>query len=733
MAVDLPLPGAMESLDYAVPERLRPQVRLGTRVQVPVRARAVQGWVVAVHQGPPTRPLREVAVVLDSEPLLGPEELDLARWVAARYLAPLGQVLPLFLPPGQRPDRRRTVRERHLRAYRLAVSEEAARAALAELVRAPRQRQALEFLLEQESGPVPARELAARAGDGAARGLLERGLVEAVPLSLERNPYAGWRDPTPPPRLSPEQAQVLQEASRRLEGGGTILLHGVTGSGKTEVYLRLIETVLARGKQAILLVPEISLTPQAMRRFQGRFPGRVAMLHSGMSDGERYDQWWKVRRGEASVVVGARSAVFAPVRDLGLVVVDEEHASSYKQEETPRYHAREVAVERARRQGALCVLGSATPSLESFLAAEEGRLVRLQLRHRVDGRSLPRVRLVDLRQELKEGHQGLFSRALEQALASRLERDEQAILLLNRRGYQSFLLCRECGAVVECPHCQVTLTYHKVGHALRCHYCGTEQPVPERCPACGTGELSGLGLGTQQVEEELRRLFPAARVLRMDADTTTRKGAHDQILRRFEAGEGDVLVGTQMVAKGLDYPGVTLVGVIDADTSLRLPDFRGAELAFQLVTQVAGRSGRGVLPGEVVVQTYLPEHYSLQAAREHDYPSFFRRELVYRKRLGYPPLSHLLRLLVQAPAADAAEDEAGALARELKERRRGGAPYRVLGPAPAPLGRLKDLYRWHVLLVGPLEALLEAGRAVRERRPGRSCQVVEDMDPVSLL
>lgn len=732
VAVNLPLPGGLDVLDYAVPSHLAGRIRPGIRVRVPVRSRMVQGWVVAVREEPPTRALREIAAVLEEEPLLGEDELDLARWVARRYLAPLGQVLALFMPPGQRPDPRRSVRAREVRAYRLAVPPHQAREALAALGRAPRQRRALELLLERPEEPRTARELAAVAGEGAARGLAARGLVEATTVAVERNPYTSWSEPNRPPELTAEQAQALAAASARLGTGETILLHGVTGSGKTEVYLRLIEQVLSRGQQAILLVPEIALTPQAMRRFQGRFPGRVAMLHSGMSEGERFDQWWKIYRGEAQVVVGARSAVFAPARRLGLVVVDEEHSTSYKQEETPRYHAREVAVERARRARALCVLGSATPALETYQAAASGRILRLDMRHRVDGRSLPRVRLIDLRQELKEGHQGIFSRALEQALASRLERDEQAILLLNRRGYQSFLLCRACGAVVECPHCQVSLTYHKVGQRLRCHYCGTERPVPRTCPACGGQELSGMGLGTQQVEEELHRILPGARVLRLDADTTASKGSHDRILRRFEAHEGDILVGTQMVAKGLDYPRVTLVGVIDADTSLRLPDFRGAELAFQLVTQVAGRSGRGDLPGEVLVQTYVPEHYSLQAAREHDYAAFFARELAYRRRLGYPPFSHLVRVLVQGPDAAEVEAETSEIAKLLRERRR-HERYRVLGPAPAPLAKLRDLWRWQVLLAGPLEQVLDAGQELRMRRFRRGCQLVLDVDPVSLL
>ncbi|MBO2519447.1 MULTISPECIES: primosomal protein N' [Limnochorda] len=732
VAVDLPLPGGLEVLDYAIPARLAGRLRPGIRVRVPVRNRAVQGWVVALREGPPARPLREVAAVLDPEPLIGPDELELARWIARRYLAPLGQVLALFMPPGQRVDPGQSARPREVLAYRLAVPPEEARAALDKLSRAPRQRQALALLLEHPDEPRTARELAEACGPSAARSLAAKGLIEAIPITVERNPYVAWREPMPPVELTAEQARAVAEAEARLGTGETILLHGVTGSGKTEVYLQLIERVLARGQQAILLVPEIALTPQAMRRFQGRFPGRVAMLHSGMSEGERYDHWWKIYRGEAPVVVGARSAIFAPTRRLGLVVVDEEHATSYKQEESPRYHAREVAMERARRAKALCVLGSATPSLESYYASTRGRILRLEMGQRVDGRRLPRVRLIDLRQELKEGHQGLFSRALERALVSRLEREEQAILLLNRRGYQSFLLCRICGAVVECPHCQVSLTYHKVGHRLRCHYCGTERPVPRTCPACGGAELSGMGVGTQQVEEALYRLLPGARVLRLDADTTARKGAHDRILRRFEAHQGDILVGTQMVAKGLDFPRVTLVGVIDADTSLRFPDFRGAELAFQLITQVAGRAGRGLLPGEVLVQTYLPEHYSLQAAREHDYGAFFQRELAYRRRLGYPPFTHLLRVLIQGRQAQAVEAEARGVAQALKARR-AGERYRVLGPAPAPLAKLKDHWRWQVLLVGPLDDLLEAGHELRARRMGRGCQAVLDMDPVSLL
>ncbi|MBX5464672.1 MAG: primosomal protein N', partial [Clostridia bacterium] len=526
-------------------------------------------------------------------PALTPEALELARWCARAYGSTLVQALRVMLPAGLRGDRVRPRTEELLAATPALLSGEWAQGAGG--ARAPARRRVAE-LLRRSPGPWRRSDLERAAGVGAAtlRAMVRAGLLAVERRERERG---AWREPPEPDRrpvLNSFQEEAVAEIRRAVEASAhaVFLLQGVTGSGKTEVYLRALEAVLAAGRQAIVLVPEIALTPQTVARFRARFGDRVAVFHSGLGEGERYDAWWRVRRGEAAVVVGARSAVFAPCERLGLIVVDEEQEASYKQEETPRYHARSVALERARRAGCPVLLGSATPALESLAEAEQGRYRRLRLPQRVGGRPLPLAEAVDMRRELAEGNRSLFSRALAEALDEVLARREQAVLFLNRRGFHTFVLCRECGHVLRCPQCAVSLAYHADQGLLRCHYCGWAERPPARCPACGGSALGYHGSGTQRVEEELARRWPAARVLRMDADSTARKGAHEAIYRRFLRGEADVLVGTQMVAKGWDVGGVTLVGIVNADTALNLPDFRAAERTFQLLTQAAGRAGR---------------------------------------------------------------------------------------------------------------------------------------------
>ncbi|MDN5293555.1 MAG: hypothetical protein PWQ31_860 [Eubacteriales bacterium] len=545
-----------------------------------------------------------------------------------------------------------------------------------------------------------------------------------------------------PPVLTPPQEEVLAVLRPSLREGRkeVFLLHGVTGSGKTEVYLRAIEEVLAVGRQALVLVPEISLTPQMVERFKNRFGSRVAVWHSALSQKERNDEWLRIFSGRADIVVGARSAVFAPLRKPGLIVIDEEHENTYKQEESPRYHAREVALMRAKLAQCPVILGSATPSLESFRRAETGEYHLLSLPARVDNRPLPRVEIVDLREELKEGNRSVFSRLLQKEMAERLRRGEQIILFLNRRGFSTFVVCRECGLVMKCRRCDVSLTYHAGVNELRCHYCGLRVANPDSCPQCGSRYIRYFGTGTQKIEEEVKRLFPWARVLRMDVDTTSRRGAHEKIINLFREGKADILIGTQMIAKGLDIPAVTLVGVVSADTVLNLPDFRAAERTFQLVTQVAGRAGRGKIPGQVVVQSYNPDHYAIQAVRNHDYHSFYRREMEYRQRMKYPPFTHLLRVVVLGRKEEQVVRGAQFLGAELRLQmeQAGVTGVSLLGPAPAPLQKLKDTYRWQMALKGPepeeLRWLLRrALDVVKEAREMAPVGLQIDMDPMGMI
>jgi primosomal protein N' (replication factor Y) len=511
------------------------------------------------------------------------------------------------------------------------------------------------------------------------------------------------------------------------------LLHGVTGSGKTEIYLRLAGVVRESGRGVLLMVPEIALTPAVAAIFRASFGDRVAIQHSGLSEGERYDQWQRIRRGDVDVVVGTRSAVFAPLANLGLIVVDEEHDGSYKQEENPRYHGRDVAVVRARSAGALIVLGSATPSLESYTNAKAGRYELVVLKRRVLDRPMADVRVVDMRQEYAaEGPDVILSSALRDGLAARLERRQQAIVLLNRRGFATVVFCRECGETLECPNCSVSLTVHKAAHRARCHYCNYSMPLPKQCAKCRGPFLEQLGFGTERVEHELCALFPHARVGRVDRDTIRRRGAITALLARFAAGELDVLVGTQMIAKGHDFPRVTLVGVISADVGLGLADFRASERTFQLLTQVAGRSGRGETAGEAIVQTLYPGHYSIRHACRQDYEAFYEDELRFRTAMRYPPSVSLINVVVKARTRPAAMEDAGTIANALRTQRIGG--WKVLGPAPAPLGRLKGEHRAQLFVKGgQRNAMRRALLSVLDARPDLKRRTIVDVDPMSVL
>jgi primosomal protein N' (replication factor Y) len=570
--------------------------------------------------------------------------------------------------------------------------------------------------------------------------LAKLGLVRIERRRVERDPFVGSyvvpATDTDMGRvtLTPEQQAAFDMLAARVAARTyhAALLHGVTGSGKTEIYLRLARAVRESGRGVLVMVPEIALTPQVAAIFRATFGDRVAIQHSGLSDGERYDQWQRIRRGDVDVVVGTRSAVFTPLANIGLIVVDEEHDGSYKQEESPRYHGRDVAVVRARSAGALVVLGSATPSLESYTNAKAGRYDLVVLKRRVLDRPMADVHVVDMRQEYaSEGPDVILSRALRDAMAARLERREQTIVLLNRRGFATVVFCRECGETLECPNCSVSLTVHKAAHRARCHYCNYSMPLPKHCAKCRGPFLEQLGFGTERVEHEVRALLPHARVGRVDRDTIRRRGAITALLARFAGGELDVLVGTQMIAKGHDFPRVTLVGVVSADVGLGLADFRAAERTFQLLTQVAGRSGRGEVPGEALVQTLYPTHYSIRHACRQDYEAFYEDELRFRTAMRYPPAVALINAVVKARTRPGAMEDAGTIVNAMRNP---GSSWKVLGPAPAPLGRLKGEHRAQLFLKGTQRnAMRKALLAVLEARADLKRRTIVDVDPLSVI
>ncbi len=706
VVVDTNIRRGTQVYTYSIPSGLK--VEPGQRVVVPFGSRHMDGVVFRLTDDavPDVRPLVRAA-----EPLLLPHQLDLARWISEHYAAPLKDAVALFLPPAVASPKLR-------RIARLAPGVDV-RAAIKELGRAPRQLATLETLLLAPLG-LDARALPS---EEALRSLAERGLVEVVTELDEPPPLTPETAPILPLRLTPEQEAAL--AAIR-SGGGVFLLHGVTGSGKTEVYLQAIADAVDRGQRALLLVPEISLTPQTIARCGSRFPGRVALLHSALTPRQRYGEWRRIQQGLVDVVIGPRSALFAPVRDLGLIVIDEEHDWTYKQEQSPRYHARETALKLASLVGAKVVLGSATPDLGSYFRAQRGLFTLLTLPQRIAGPSLPPVRIIDMRQELQAGNRSIFSRELQQELRATLLRKEQAILFLNRRGANTFVMCRECGFVLQCQDCLLPFTYHAVGNRLMCHNCGRAARPPQRCPECASMRIRYFGLGTQRVADEVEALLPQARVLRWDRDTARTREDHERIVEAMREHQADVLVGTQMVAKGHDLPLVTLVGVISADAMLQLPDFRAAERSFQLLTQVAGRAGRGPAGGSVLIQTYNPLHPTLTMASRHDFHAFFRSEIQFRKRMGYPPFSHVVKFVYSHASGERCQREARDLFQELSRRVEGlEPPIQLTGPLPPYLEKSHGKFRWQILARGRdirpvLASDLPAGWTI-------------DVDPASVL
>ena len=757
ISVAVPVP-FLDLLTYNVPDQLGiPPV--GARVRVPLGTRVVTGCVAA-HDADVSgdAEIKDVIQVVDREPFLPAAIVDLCRWVADYYVAGVGDAIAVAMPPGARErssgfkTRRVVAATAHgLEMVRLKpaaadpddLPAEASRpdAGVSRPISA-KQHAALEILAAAPAG-LASSDLRERgiSSDAIAR-LAAKGLVTIRDERDERDPFERSAmasvAPDPERALTAEQDEGLAELSR-LAGAREFrvaLLHGVTGSGKTEIYLRLADLVCRSGRQVLLMVPEIALTPAVAALFRGAFGDRVAIQHSALGDGERHDQWQRIRRGAVDVVVGTRSAVFAPLERLGLIIVDEEHDSSYKQEESPRYNGRDVAIVRGSREHALVVLGSATPSMETYQNAASGKYTRVALTRRVLDRPLAAVRLVNMRDEYaEEGPDVVISRELAAAVEDRLTRGEQSLVLLNRRGYATAVFCRQCGDTFECPNCNISLTVHTVGNGwrARCHYCNYSTAVPRRCRKCAAPYLELAGYGTEKVEQHLRDRFPDARIGRVDRDSIRRKGALTSLLSKFGAGELDILVGTQMIAKGHDFPRVTLVGVISADVGLGVADFRAGERTFQLLTQVAGRAGRGERAGEAIVQTLYPSHYSIQLACRQDFPAFFERELQFRRGMRYPPLLALINAVVRGRTFDEAMSAATDVVRRL-EPATATAAFSILGPAPAPLGRLRGEHRVQFFLKGSRRADMRGAlKTVLAEMPEIRRRITIDVDPLSVL
>jgi primosomal protein N' (replication factor Y) len=744
ISVAVPVP-FLDLLTYNVPGD-HPLPAAGARVRVPVGARTLTGCVIETGASPPASDIKDIIEVVDRDTFLPPQIVELCRWVAEYYVAGVGDAISVAMPPGARGRassfKKRRIASLTAQALDLATLTPGAGGKSPYLGLTPKQAAALSVLAGAAAG-LPFAELRERGvtTDVISR-LASRGLVNIRDETVDRDPFEAASLPASAPDrdrpLTSEQAAALSQLVSLAARGEfhVALLHGVTGSGKTEVYLRLAERVCQTGRQVLLMVPEIALTPSVAALFRGAFGDRVAIQHSALSDGERHDQWQRIRRGDVDLVIGTRSAVFAPLTRLGLVIVDEEHDSSYKQEETPRYHGRDVAIVRGSREGALVVLGSATPSMETYQRTVSGKYTRIVLERRVFDRPLASVRIVNMREEYADGGPDVvISRELSAAVADRLARQEQVLVLLNRRGYATAVFCRQCGDTFECPNCSISLTVHTArrGWLARCHYCNYSVMVPKACRKCAAPYLEQAGFGTEKVEHHLRERFPDARIGRVDRDAVRRKGVLASRLARFAQGEIDVLVGTQMIAKGHDFPRVTLVGVISADVGLGLADFRAAERTFQLLTQVAGRAGRGERPGEAIVQTLYPEHYSIRLACRQAYPAFFERELGYRRGMRYPPVVALVNTIVRGRSHEDAMATAMEIVRRL-EPATTASRISILGPAPAPLARLRGEYRVQFFLKGVRRAeMRQALTAVLGAMPEVRRRVTVDVDPLNVL
>jgi primosomal protein N' (replication factor Y) len=740
-----------KEFDYSIPPALAEQIEVGSRVQVPFGPRKVLGCVTGLAEESAHGSLKPILKVIGAQTLVTPKVLKLARWIGEYYCCAPEVALKSVLPEAVRQEQAGWREMLYVHALPFQ----------GELPKLSKRQKEIWHIIE-ERRELPLKELLELVETTAStiRRLEDKGLVRISPQISERDPYAREHIlPTQPLPLNRAQAKALEavlEAMQPRQRSGSpvtnektpgivprpFLLHGVTGSGKTEVYLQAIAHALKEGKGAIVLVPEISLTPQTVERFKARFSSGsastlVAVLHSHLSTGERHDEWHKIRQGRARIVIGARSAIFAPVDPLGLIIVDEEHENSYKQEEAPRYHARDVAIMRGQMEGATVLLGSATPSMESFYNCKKGKYTLLELPERADDKKMPFVRVVDMRQTLRKGKViPIFSPQLNDAIAHRLERGEQTILFLNRRGYSTSLQCSLCGYVAGCPNCSISLTYHRQDQKLACHICAHTESVPSACPnpKCRNREIRYAGLGTQKVEETLAKLFPEARIKRMDSDALKRKDDFRRILADFRAGRIDVLVGTQMIAKGLHFPKVTLVGIIYADLALHQPEFRAGERTFQLLTQVAGRAGRGDVEGEVYVQAFTPFHPAIQFARRHDFVGFFEQELEFREQLRYPPFSRIALLTLRGRNEEKVKFFAEHLKREVDKIIGDVKDVMIAGPAPAPLLRAESYYRYQIMLRAPRMTLLSQRLAQLTQSLTLDDDIIlaVDIDPVEM-
>ncbi|HUL37943.1 MAG TPA: primosomal protein N' [Thermodesulfobacteriota bacterium] len=801
VAVGLPI---FKAFHYRIPEKLRDSLQVGMRVLVPFKGRKVTGFTLDILEHPPEgieEKLREVEDLLDEAPLIDSPMLRFYRWISDYYLYPLGEVIKTGLPPGLHlkselilsltqngmeslargglePIQEKVFKEivrcgkislkkilkyfptevskpqlfswkrRGLLDIEAGIEGKEVKPKFEKIVQyqgdklsqpiSRKQAEILKWIKEKEE--VSYSELSKRfkSPSKPIQSLEAKELISFSRREVCRNlSVRAELKPYPKPEPTSDQDAMLSEILKGIHSKrfSPFLIHGVTGSGKTEIYLRAIEEVLAQGQEAIVLVPEISLTPQLLSRFKDRFGENLALLHSGLGRGERYDQWRRIWKGEVKIALGARSAIFAPFKNVGIIIVDEEHDPSYKQEEKLKYHARDVAVVRAKQAEATLLLGSATPSLESFYNAEKGKFKLLNLPERIEGKPLPRVEVVDVK---KEG--GLLSEKLKAALKKNIEDKKQSLLFLNRRGFANFILCPDCGHTFKCPNCSVTLTYHLQDRSLQCHYCDYRIKAPGDCPKCEGHRLQGMGIGTERLEQEIVSSFPETRVGRMDRDTTSRRRSHLQILKRLESGSIDILIGTQMIVKGHDFPNVTFVGVVSADTSLHFPDFRSSERTFQLLTQVAGRAGRGEVFGEVVIQTFNPDHYSILRAKDHDYVGFYREEIQFRKALEYPPFSRFINFRLVGNSekrTKAVAEEMGRIGQTLLKRGYGKG-IEILGPSVAPFAKMRGKFRWQMLAKGKSPTVLhqfakELGSRMEVPLEGKGVHLDIDVDPVFIL
>ena len=801
VAVALPV---SKTFHYRIPEKMIGSLQIGMRVLVPFKGRKVTGFSIDLSDQPPKgveEKLREVEDLLDEAPLIDPDMLRFCRWISDYYLYPLGEVIKTGLPPGLQlkseliltltQEGMESLRREGLEPIQEKVFKEIGRCGKVSLRKmlkqfhgeaskpqvfswkrkgllnidpgvegkevkpkfekvvqyqgseptqpvSKKQAEILSWL--KEKGEIFYPELSKRfkSPSKSIQSLQNKGLVSLSKREVCRDlSVRSELKPYPKPELTPDQAAVLDEILKGIHSKrfSPFLIHGVTGSGKTEIYLRAIEDVLGKGQEAIVLVPEISLTPQLLSRFKDRFGENLALLHSGLGRGERYDQWRRVWRGEVKIAMGARSAIFAPFKNIGIIIVDEEHDPSYKQEEKLKYHARDAAVIRAKQVEATLLLGSATPSLESFYNTEKGKFRLLNLPQRIEGKPLPRIEVVDVRKESV-----LLSERLRAALQKNIEDKKQSLLFLNRRGFANFILCPECGHTFKCPNCSVTLTYHLRDRSLQCHYCDYRTQAPGDCPKCQGHRLQGMGIGTERLEQEIKLLFPETQVGRMDRDTTSGRRSHLKILKGLESGSIDILVGTQMIVKGHDFPNVTFVGVVSADTSLHFPDFRSSERTFQLLTQVAGRAGRGEFFGGVVIQTFNPDHYSILRAKDHDYIGFYQEEIQFRKALEYPPFSRFINFRLVGNSERKTKgmaEEMGRIGQSLLKKGYGRG-VDILGPSPAPFAKMRGKFRWQMMAKGKSYHLLhQFAKGLASRMEGEvkgaGVHLDIDVDPVFVL